>query len=83
MVCDDHNFMTELDVPCTTDFARTEHGPASRVKDVNDAFDLAGAVSTFYRRIGGINLTGLLGVDEGNHRSLSSTVRSTRMTFSR
>ncbi len=75
VVCDDHNFMTELDLPCTKDFARTEHGPVSRLKDVNDAFDLAGAVSTFYRRIGGINLTRLLGVDEGNHRSLSSTVR--------
>ena len=64
-----------LDLPCTTDFARTEHGPASRVKDVNDAFDLAGVVSTFYRQIGGIDLTRLLGVDEGDHRSLSSTVR--------
>ena len=32
-------------------------------------------MSTFYRQIGGINLTRLLGVDEGNHLSLSSTVR--------
>src|SRR4029077_11337692 len=70
VVCDDHNFMTELDLPCTKDFARTEHGPASPLKELNDAFDLAGAVSTFYRRSGGINLTGGLGVDEGNHRSL-------------
>jgi hypothetical protein len=75
VVCDNDNDTTVLDLPCTTDFARTEHGPVSHVKDVNDAFELAGVVSTFYRRIGGVNLTRLLGVDEGNHRSLSSTVR--------
>jgi bacillolysin len=75
VVCDGHNFMTEPDIPCTHDFARTEHGPASKVKDVNDAFALAGVVATFYRRIGHLNLTHLLGVDEGDHRSLSSTVR--------
>ena len=75
VVCDDHNLMTELDLPCTTGFARTEHGPASAVRDVNDAFDLAGVVSRFYHQIGGIDLTRLLGVDEGDHRSLSSTVR--------
>ncbi len=75
VVCDNNNDNTVLDLPCTKDFARTEHGPASGVKDVNEAFTLAGAVSTFYRRIGGINLTRLLGVDEGGHKSLSSTVR--------
>jgi len=75
VVCDHHNDLTQLDLPCTQDFARTEHGPVSRVKDVNDAFDLAGAVSTFYRQIGHVDLTRLLGVDEGDHRSLSSTVR--------
>ena len=75
VVCDNHNDMTQLDLPCTKDFARTEHGPVSRVKDVNDAFALAGAVSRFYHRIGHLDLTRLLGVDEGDHRSLSSTVR--------
>jgi Zn-dependent metalloprotease len=75
VVCNNHNFMTEPEVPCTKAFARTEHGPASQVRDVNDAFALAGVVSRFYRRIGGIDLTRLLGVDEGGHRSLSSTVR--------
>ncbi len=75
MVCDDHNFTDQLDLPCTADFARTEHGPPSHVKDVNDAFRLAGAVSRFYHQIGGLDLTRMLGVDEGDHRSLSSTVR--------
>ncbi len=75
VVCDNHDFMDEPDVPCTTDFARTEHGPASNVRDVNHAFDLAGVVSRFYRRIGDLDLTRLLGVDEGDHLSLSSTVR--------
>ena len=75
VVCDNHNFMTELDLPCTKDFARTEDGPRSQVEDVNDAFRLAGVVSTFYHRIGHVDLTRLLGVDEGDHRSLSSTVR--------
>lgn len=75
VVCDNHNFNTYPDAPCTSAFARTEHGPRSKVRDVNDAFNLAGAVSTFYRRIGGIDLTRLLGVDEGGHQSLSSTVR--------
>ncbi len=75
VVCDDKNAPDTTDVPCKADFARTEHGPASPVKDVNDAFTLAGVVSRFYRQIGGINLTQMLGVDEGSHRSLSSTVR--------
>jgi len=75
VVCDDDNDITVLDVPCTKGFARTERGPASPVKDVNDAFRLAGAVSSFYRQIGHIGLTHLLGVDEGDHLSLSSTVR--------
>jgi bacillolysin len=75
VVCDNHNFMTEPEVPCTKGFARTEHGPASHIRDVNDAFALAGVVSRFYRQIGGIDLTRLLGVDAGGHRSLSSTVR--------
>ncbi len=75
VVCDNDNDLTQLDLPCTHDFARTEHGPASHVKDVNDAFVLAGVVSRFYRTIGHLDLTRLLGVDEGDHRSLSSTVR--------
>jgi len=75
VVCDNHNFNIYTDVPCISDFARTEHSGASKVPDVNDAFVLAGAVSTFYRRIGGIDLTRMLGVDEGGHKSLSSTVR--------
>jgi bacillolysin len=76
VVCDNHNDMTQLDLPCTEDLAvRTETGPPSHVRDVNHAFDLAGVVSRFYHRIGGLNLTHLLGVDEGGHRSLSSTVR--------
>jgi hypothetical protein len=75
VVCDNHNFNIYTDVPCTSDFARTEHGPRSKVRDVNDAFRLAGVVSNFYRRIGHIDLTRMLGVDEGTHKSLSSTVR--------
>ena len=75
VVCDNRNDMTLLDLPCTQDFARTEHGPRSPVKDVDDAFELAGAVARFYGRIGHLDLTRLLGVDEGGHRSLSSTVR--------
>ncbi len=75
VVCDDADAPDTTDVPCTSDFARTEDSGPSPVKDVNDAFDLAGVVSTFYRQIGGINLTRLLGVDEGDHQSLSSTVR--------
>jgi Zn-dependent metalloprotease len=75
VVCDNRNFMDRPDVACTKDFARTEHGPRSKVGDVNDAFRLAGTVSHFYRDIGHLNLTRLLGADEGDHRSLSSTVR--------
>ena len=75
VVCDDANAPDTTDVPCKANFARTEGDPPSPVKDVNDAFDLAGVVSTFYRQIGGIDLTKLLGVDEGTHLSLSSTVR--------
>ena len=75
VVCDNKNDNTLLDLPCTSNFARTESGPSSKVRDVNDAFEFAGVVSHYYRQIGGLNLTRMLGVDEGNHRSLSSTVR--------
>ena len=75
VVCDNDDHNTFPQVPCTKNFARTENGPASTVKDVNDAFDLAGVVSAFYRRLGGLNLTQMLGADEGDHLSLSSTVR--------
>ena len=74
VVCDDHNALT-TDFPCTKPFARTEHGPRSRVKDVNEAFRMAGVVSTFYHQIGHIDLTRLIGAPEGGHKSLSSTVR--------
>jgi hypothetical protein len=47
VVCDNHNFMVFPDVACTSDFARTENGPRSKVRDVNDAFELAGVVSRF------------------------------------
>jgi len=75
VVCDNKNHNTSLDLPCTSDFARTENGPPSNVKDVNDAFELAGVVSHYYRQVGGLNLTRMLGVNEGSHKSLSSTVR--------
>jgi bacillolysin len=75
VVCDDANAPDTTDVPCTQNFARTEHSGASNVGDVNDAFRLAGVVSTFYHHVGDLNLTRLLGVDEGDHKSLSSTVR--------
>jgi Zn-dependent metalloprotease len=74
-VCDNQNDMTRTDVPCTTGAARTEGGPPSAVADVNHAYDLAGVVSRFYRQIGGIDLTRLIGVQVGDHRTLSSTVR--------
>jgi hypothetical protein len=75
VVCDNKNDNTLLDLPCTKGFARTEGGPPNPVPDVNDAYVLAGAVSRFYHQIGGIDVTRLLGVDEGGHKSLSSTVR--------
>jgi bacillolysin len=75
VVCDNDNALS-TDFPCTTDFARVEGGPPSRsVPDVNDAYAFAKVVSDFYQQIGGIDLTRLIGVDEGNHKSLASTVR--------
>jgi bacillolysin len=74
VVCDDDNALT-TDFPCKKDFARTETSGPSTVPDVNDAFRLAGVVSAFYHRLAGIDLTRLLGVKEGDHKSLSSTVR--------
>ena len=46
-VCDAQN--TDAQVPCTNP-ARSEGGPASKVKDVNDAYDLTGAVHDFLQR---------------------------------
>ncbi|HEX3223731.1 MAG TPA: M4 family metallopeptidase [Nocardioides sp.] len=75
VVCDNNNDMTQIDVPCTKNFARTENGPASPVPDVNQAFVLAGVVSSFYHRVAGIDLTRLLGVRFSGAKHLSSTVR--------
>jgi hypothetical protein len=76
VVCDNKNANTFLDVACQTARAvRTEGDPPTGNVDVDDAYELAGVVSGFYRRIGGLDLTRMLGVDEGTHRSLSSTVR--------
>src|SRR5262249_30205481 len=74
VVCDDDNALT-TDFPCTTNFARTEHSKRSHVKDVNQAFQFAGVVSSFYRQIGGIDLTRLLGVEHDGRKSLAATVR--------
>ena len=53
VVCDNHNDITVLDLPCTKDFARTEHGPRQPGEGRQRRVPLAGAVSTFYRQIGG------------------------------
>ncbi len=74
VVCDGQDFYA-VDIPCTSDFARVEGGPASPVRDVNQAFDLAGPVSRFYRQIGGLHLTRLLGVEVSGARKLAATVR--------
>jgi bacillolysin len=76
VVCDDQNAPDTTDVPCrTVDAVRTEGQPPTGTRDADDAYDLAAVVSRFYRRIGRLDLTRLLGVDEGAHKSLSSTVR--------
>ncbi len=74
VVCDDGNTIA-VDAPCTQGFARTETGPASALADVNEAFELGGVVARFYQRIGGLDLTQLLGVDVAGQPKLAATVR--------
>jgi bacillolysin len=75
VVCDYANGY-HVDSPCDRAFrARTERGPVSSVADVNSAFDLAGVVSDFYQKIGGLDLTHLIGIKSNGHRLLASSVR--------
>lgn len=75
VVCDNNDVVRSDLVPCKSDFARTESDPATGVADVNDAFDLAGAVSDFYAQIGGLDLTQLLGIStSAGEPKLAATV---------
>ncbi|MDH2416397.1 M4 family metallopeptidase [Nocardioides sp. CER19] len=75
VVCDNANTPRTTDLPCTTGFARTETSGPSTLAEANSAFDLAGAVSDFYRQIVGLDLTQLLGISVGGRKRLASTVR--------
>lgn len=75
VVCDANNVPVSSESTCSSGFARTESSGPSGVSDVNDAFDLAGAVSDYYDQIGGLDLTDLLGVTIGAGKKLASTVR--------
>ena len=76
VVCDNRNLNNKPDVACqTADAVRVEGGPPVKNKDVDNAYDFSGVVARFYRQVGGLHLTSLLGADAGDHKSLSSTVR--------
>ena len=74
VVCDRQN-VRGSDTTCTSGFARAEGDPESVVADVNSAYDLSGAVASFYQEVAGADLTQLLGVDVGGVKKLASTVR--------
>ncbi|SFC78872.1 Zn-dependent metalloprotease [Nocardioides terrae] len=78
VVCDNGNVRQPGDVLCrsSSKFKRTETGPASAIPDVNDAFTNAKPVSDLYATIGGLDLTGLLGLpDTAGRKHLAATVR--------
>ena len=75
VVCDRNNVRAIASNFCRSDFARTESSGPSAVADVNDAFEVTGAVSTFYEEIGNIDLTATLGIDVDGVKKLTSTVR--------
>jgi Zn-dependent metalloprotease len=79
VVCNNNNTRA-ADTSCTGSFARTEGGPASGVTDVNQAYDHAGEVATFYDDVAGVDLTQLLGVNVGGQPKLAATVRYCRFT---
>ena len=72
-VCDRNN-KRHVDSPCTAP-VRTEGGAAVAVADANSAYDLSGDVADFYRQIGGLDLTELIGRGASGSRTLASTVR--------
>ncbi len=72
-VCDRNN-KRHSDSPCTTP-VRTEGGAPVAVADANSAYDLSGDVADFYRQIGGLDLTELIGRGASGSRTLASTVR--------
>ena len=75
VVCDRNNAVgTEADGACTAaPYARVEGQGATGLPDVDHAYDFAGAVSTFYQAVGGLDLTALLGI--GSPKKLAATVR--------
>ena len=75
VVCDKNNAKTIASHYCRSDFARTESSGPSTVADVNEAFAVTGAVSTFYEEIGNIDLTATLGIKVDGVKKLTSTVR--------
>lgn len=77
VVCDLANAFVDANNPpvCNSGFARVEGDPATGVADVNDAYDLSGAVSDYYNVVGGLDLTTLLGVPVLGVPKLASTVR--------
>ena len=75
VICNRNNVPAAAPALCTSGFARTESSGPSAVVDVNDAFKLSGAVSTFYQQIGNIDLTATLGINVGGVKKLASTVK--------
>ncbi len=75
VVCDQANVPVAAESLCTSGFARTEASGASGVADVNSAFVLSGAVSTYYQQVAGLDLTNALGINVGGVKKLASTVR--------
>lgn len=75
VVCDRNN-VRGAETSCTSGFARAESDAATGVADVDNAFDLSGAVADFYHEIDPtIDLTALLGIDVSGVKKLASTVR--------
>ena len=74
VICDRNNVRGTA-AACTSGFARTEGQAATGIADVDAAYDHAGAVSTAYQQIAGIDLTDKLGINVGGVKKLASTVR--------
>jgi bacillolysin len=71
VVCDD---VRTRSFHCRSNgYDRVEGGPASGIADADQAFDLTGATATWYADTLGVDLTALIGDDQGDGRKLRST----------
>lgn len=75
VVCDNAGLSTGDEVCRPGQYDRVEGQPATGIPDVDQAYDLTGATSEWFATRLGVDLTALIGSDQGDGRKIRSTTR--------